>query len=139
MRRLTLEKDKIFCLKEDLDIERVKSKRLEKEKTLLVRGRNQEISELNMTIASLVNNLKVAEANNELLKAIIMHTCSSDHLKPNQHKTSTSLYRPNENDHTNKHDQLNCSISNRSNEHDQIIYVCAPDVNLQQWKLPLLR
>ena len=89
------EKDKIVHLKKDLYNKREKRKQLEDDLAILIKGRNQEVNDLNNTIASLENKVKVTEANNESLKALIMHIFSDKHLKPNQSKGSPNSKQSN--------------------------------------------
>ena len=65
------ENDEIIQLKKDLFNERRKCKQLESDLAILVRGRNQEINDLNNTIVCLENKLKSTEASNESLSETI--------------------------------------------------------------------
>ena len=78
------ENDEIIQLKKDLFNERRKCKQLESDLAILVRGRNQEINDLNNTIVCLENKLKSTEASNESLSETIMRINSVKLLKSKQ-------------------------------------------------------
>ena len=113
------EKDKIVHLKKDLYNEREKRKQLEDDLAILIKGRNQEVNDLNNTIASLENKVKVTETNNESLKALIMNIYSDKHLKPNQGKGSPNSKQSNNREQT-SNDRLIVSELVSDNTNDSI-------------------
>ncbi|CAB3994751.1 Hypothetical predicted protein [Paramuricea clavata] len=66
------ESEEINQLQKELSNEREKCKNLEADISILIRGRNKEVNELNNTIVSLENRLKSSEAMNESLRQSIM-------------------------------------------------------------------
>ena len=66
------ESEEINQLQKELSNEREKCKNLEADISILIRGRNREVNELNNTIVSLENRLKSSEAMNESLRQSIM-------------------------------------------------------------------
>ncbi|CAB3989638.1 Hypothetical predicted protein [Paramuricea clavata] len=66
------ESEEINQLQKELSNEREKCKNLEADISILIRGRNKEVNELNNTIVSLENRLKSSEAMNESLRQLIM-------------------------------------------------------------------
>ena len=63
--------DEVSRLKKDLSSEREKSKRLEADLSILIKGRSCEVNELNDIIASLEFKLKATEATNVSLRDLI--------------------------------------------------------------------
>ena len=66
------ESEEINQLQKELSNEREKCKNLEADISILIRGRNREVNELNNTIVSLENRFKSSEAMNESLRQSIM-------------------------------------------------------------------
>ena len=66
------ESEEINQLQKELSNERGKCKNLEADISILIRGRNREVNELNNTIVSLENRFKSSEAMNESLRQSIM-------------------------------------------------------------------
>jgi hypothetical protein len=72
MANATKENDKIKQLEQDLVNERERCSQLEEDISILIRGRDAELIELNQTIASLKNTIKSSEALNESLAQVIV-------------------------------------------------------------------
>ena len=68
--------NEINKLKHELLSQKEKCKRLEADLALVVRGRNNEVDELKVTISSLDNQIRKTEAINESLRLAIMHVKS---------------------------------------------------------------
>ena len=98
--------EKVKRLEQELDNERQKSRQLEADLSILVRGRNAEISELNDIIVSLQNKLEVSEALNQPPKLGINYPNvqrsdgAKEYLSSNETKEYLSLRQNNTNHYT---------------------------------------
>ena len=84
------ESDEIKCLKQELANAKERCKHLEGEIQILIKGRNNEVEDLNQTIVSLENKLKASEALNASLSGEIASINSLD--KPKQRENSRKVH-----------------------------------------------
>ena len=109
----------IIQLKKALFNEKERCKQLEDDLATLIRGRNQEINELNNTIVLFENKIKSTKASNESLSDTIMCINSVKISKTKQYGVPPSFNQSSD------YDQINCDcIEVKETVHDNTKDVC---------------